>query len=914
MTEKNAWHIMDEEQIARKLESNLTSGLGRKQAIARAKKLNIRQPEALSPLFLPARCPFYKFFGKMFLDPIMILTLFVALIIFMFGEYLLGAAMIAIIVCNAACCAFANAKAYDVWQTMQLYSNPMVKVIRGGKLYTTDARNVVPGDIVVLTSGDVCPADVRLQKGSSLYVKQYTHVSKDHKKVELQYVHKNGDHTYLPRDEAFSPNLENIVYAGSVVEQGYARGIVVETGRNTYIGTIHGTVPGTEKAGEPDSIAFIRKYFVSFSTVQAILLVPLTIIMAITLRETHDFDECFMTALALCCTAIAEHVVALAGIVRATGIDLAATKKENASLAIVKNSRASDQLCQMTDLFLLDSSAISDGKHHLESVYAGGSIYNNRELVNKDVYQLASDLYLYRSATRPPDAPDRDRFDVGVYAPIDALIKHVGVDTAAIDLTKVSSHMTYSNDECHVYVKLKQGECEVLVSENESILRSCEYMMSGEEAKLFDENEYSALSTLCRIYRESGYKILLVANRKNGRVTLMGVLAFAQRTGYEFEACSRELLASGVRISVFMEQTSENMKILTDCGLVRDENNDVLTAARAEHEGLDLHVAYGSYRAYLGFSKEQIADLIERLHQRGNRIASYCVDHSMQPLHEMADLRITCDAMEYRSAKVSEALYEKMPVDGKSFSTRASQNTRRSSDVILRRAGSHGGGLHGILTGRKYAFAVNHNLANMVTYLITVQFFRLVLATVPAMFGTYTLSAVALMICGLIVDVAAVILFAFSMPSKSAVSCSYDIMRRLEKPIAYNTANVISACVSALTLWLGIALLQVFGVLNATECMGLSFTSTYLLQGAVFFITWREYSKEQNKGPLSKPMLIVLLCYVAILVLGMFVPGLNGLLGTVGIKPMILGMSLFAPVVYYVMYRVLSANGLNLHK
>jgi magnesium-transporting ATPase (P-type) len=329
---------------------------------------------------------------------------------------------------------------------------------------------------------------------------------------------------------------------------------------------------------------------------------------------------------------------------------------------------------------------------------------------------------------------------------------------------------------------------------------------------------------------------------------------------------------------------------------------------------LDLHVAYGSYRAYLGFTKEQIADLIERLHQRGNRIASYCVDHDMQSLHEMADLRISCDAMEYRSAKVAEAMYEKMPVDGKPFSTRASQNTRRSSDVILRRAGSHGGGLHGILTGRKYAFAVNHNLANMVTYLITVQFFRLILATVPALFGTYTLSAVALMICGLIVDAAAVMLFAFSMPSKSAVAGSYSIMRRLEKPIAYNTANVVSACVSALTLWLGIALLQVFGVLNAEECMGLSFVSAYLLQGAVFVITWREYTAHDKKQPLSKAMLIALLGYVAILVACMFVPGLNELVGTVNIQPMILGMSLFAPVIYYVLYRILSANGLNLHK
>ncbi len=914
MATGKSWHILNTDQIAAKLETNAVTGLTRKQAVSRAKKIRIRQPDAAKPLFLPPERPFYRFVGKMLLDPILLLTLLVAVIAFFFGHHALGAATVAIIACHIICCAFAGAKAADVWKTLQLYSNPMVKVIRGGKLYTTDARNIVPGDLVILTEGDICPADVRLEKGSQARVLQYLFKADQKELYTRVSVIKSGDRIYLSEQEVHNPDCDNIIYAGSVIEEGFAKGIVVETGLHTYIGAVNGTVPGTEDESESDSIQFIRRYFMRFSTFQAVLLVPLTIIMTVTMRQTLTFAECFLTALALCCTVIAEHLVYLASIVRATGIDAAATKKENAAVAIIKNSKASDSLCEMTDLLLLDSAAVCDGKYHLESVYAGGSIYNKQELLNQDVSRLAKDLYLYRTAPSAPERMGRDAFDAGLSAPIDALIKHVGVDTEALELTRLTSRISYSADTCEVYNRLKQGEYRVLLSCNVQILEYCTHMACGDHAKDFDDSEYVALSTLCRIYSESGYRILLVANQIDEAVTLMGVLAFGTRPGYGFHNCCEELINSGVRVSVFMPDNAQTMKILTDSELVRDELNDVLTASKAEQEGLALHVAYGSYRAYLGFSYEQISDLIDRLQSRGNRVASYCVDNQAQPLHEKSDLSITCDAIEYRSAKVAESLYDKMPLDGRPFSARASQNTRRTSDIVLRRAGNQGGGLHGILTGRKAAFAINHNLANMMTYLITVQFFRTVLVALPAVFGTYTLSTFALLILGLVMDVAAVMLFAFATPDQAAISAPYPILRRLEKPVAYNTANIASACVSAVVLWLGIALLQVFDVIDSTQCAGIGFIAAYLLQMTVFTVTLAEYTAKNKRGKPSPVLIGALIASLLLLVVCIIIPGFNSLTGCVGIAPISLLITPLAALIYFSLYQILSARGLNLHR
>lgn len=918
MNHSNAWHTMDTEQIATRLETNTATGLGRKQALKRKHTLQIRRPEATRALFLPAAKPMISYVGKMFLDPIVILGLFIAVVAFVFEQYLFGGAVAVLILRNCITCGIANARAAGVYEQLHLYSNPMTKVIRLGKLYTTDARSVVPGDLVVMNEGDICPADVRLEKGSSVTVLQYVY---DQSSGTLKTVvaEKTGNIVYSPDQDVHNPDMANVVYAGTVIQKGYARGIAVETGAYTYVGAMNGNVPGTQISADPESLIYTKKLFSRMMTLQAILLLPLTVVLSITLSGTMTIAECFLTALALSLTSVTDQIVSLGRSIVSTGIRSAAEAKENDATAIVKNHLASDRLCDMTDLFLLDSSAISDGKYHLESVYAGGAIFTDREFAdrgNRDVCALAGDLYLYRSATRPPESHAAEHFD-DVFAPsIDALIKHMGLDTTALTWNRKASYISWADGQAIAYNDISGNDYQIIVSQSEQLLSECTLMQSNDQNAAFDDSNHIALRTLCRIYRESGYRILLVAHKADGVITLMGVMAFAQRAGKGFADCCQELMDSGIRISAFMEYTPETIKILTECGLVRDENNDVLTATRAENEGLDLTVAYGSYRAYLGFSDHQIALLTESLKKRGNRIASYCVDSTKQQLHEMADLTITCDAVEYRSAKVAESLYERMPACGKPTSSRASQNTRRRSDVILRRASAKGGGLHGILTGRMSALTINHNLANLITYLLTVQVFRTVLVAVPALFATPTLKPMSILLCGLMLDPIFALLFSLIKPDKTSFACSYPIMRRLEKPLAYNTANVVSAAVSALVLWLGIAVLRVTDVFTTPEQgMALAFISTFLLQGTVFLLTKREYTK--NDGRDSKGGKINMLAavgYIIILAACICLPGLDGLTAGNGLNALGLILSPIASVVYYLLYRILSAKGLNLHK
>jgi dipeptide/tripeptide permease len=136
-------------------------------------------------------------------------------------------------------------------------------------------------------------------------------------------------------------------------------------------------------------------------------------------------------------------------------------------------------------------------------------------------------------------------------------------------------------------------------------------------------------------------------------------------------------------------------------------------------------------------------------------------------------------------------------------------------------------------------------------------------------------------------------------------------MRRLEKPITYNAANVISACVSALLTWLGFSLLQMFDLVQTNQSAGLGFVAAYLLQGVVFTITVHEY--HERKKP-SIPMLLSGATYILLFAACILLPGLNELTGGNTLSWITLLMSGFASAAYFITYCVLSKHGLNLHK
>ncbi len=168
------------------------------------------------------------------------------------------------------------------------------RVLRGGDTFEIDAHELVPGDILLLESGDKVPADSRLITSHDLEVDESALTG------ESLPVMKNPNRVL--DSDAFLGDRSNMVFAGTVIERGRGRGVVVTTGHKTELGHIATDVLTETSAKAPLLIRMER-----FTRRIAIVVVIAALFMsAIALARGMPLAEIFLLAVALAVSVIPE--------------------------------------------------------------------------------------------------------------------------------------------------------------------------------------------------------------------------------------------------------------------------------------------------------------------------------------------------------------------------------------------------------------------------------------------------------------------------------------------------------------------------------------------------------------------------------------------------------------------------------
>ena len=149
------------------------------------------------------------------------------------GEFAFGIAIIVIYLISLALSLAVYYLERRGMESMSDFFSPTARVIRGGKLYIADYRDIVPGDVIFVEKGDVIGCDARIIHSSDLCVTMK--LDKKNEKTLQKYA--NGA---ISENEIYAENMSNMLHAGSVVEQGSGRAIVVAVGKYTYLGAITG--------------------------------------------------------------------------------------------------------------------------------------------------------------------------------------------------------------------------------------------------------------------------------------------------------------------------------------------------------------------------------------------------------------------------------------------------------------------------------------------------------------------------------------------------------------------------------------------------------------------------------------------------------------------------------------------------
>ncbi len=159
------------------------------------------------------------------------------------GDWIEAVAIVAIIILNAVMGYVQEARAEDAMEALKQMAVPMVRVRRSGELMDVSSVDLVPGDRVLLETGNVVPADGRLIEASNLQVEEAALTG------ESEPVAKDAAEV-LTGNQALADRI-TMVFSGTIVTRGRAELVVTATGMSTELGRIASLIQGVGEDRTP---------------------------------------------------------------------------------------------------------------------------------------------------------------------------------------------------------------------------------------------------------------------------------------------------------------------------------------------------------------------------------------------------------------------------------------------------------------------------------------------------------------------------------------------------------------------------------------------------------------------------------------------------------------------------------------
>ncbi|MEE1012190.1 MAG: calcium-translocating P-type ATPase, PMCA-type [Acutalibacteraceae bacterium] len=302
------WHTLSAEKSASQLKSNLTDGLSEQAA----KNLLLKHGE--NRLGNKKKPSLIKQFLEQFKD-FCVIILFIACIISFAASLIEGnrdfvepVVILFIVMLNAAIGVFQERRAEKALEALQKMSAPDATVIRSNKIKKIPACNLVPGDVILLESGDMVPADARLIKSNSLLVQESALTG------ESEPCSKNADSVF--GKECAVADRKNMIYSSTTVLAGNCTALVTETGMDTQVGKIAHLL-ADEKA--PQTPLQIRLGKIGKALGIGALIIC-AFVFAIGILRKSGIMPSFMLSVSLAVAAIPEGLPAIVTIVLSMGV------------------------------------------------------------------------------------------------------------------------------------------------------------------------------------------------------------------------------------------------------------------------------------------------------------------------------------------------------------------------------------------------------------------------------------------------------------------------------------------------------------------------------------------------------------------------------------------------------------------
>ncbi len=359
---KKQWFQQEIGEVEKELQTDLKKGLSEEQVLQKREKYGLNELQAAKKKTLLQR--FIDQFKDFSIIVLIIAAIVSGIVGISEGEGITDTIIILIVVIvNAIIGVAQETKAEKSLEALQKLSDHVAKVIRGEQIQVVASKELVPGDIVVLDTGDYIPADLRIIEAINLKV-QESSLTGESVPVE------KGEKSIQDPETGIGDRI-NMLFSSSLVTYGRGKGIVVETGMNTEVGKIAGMINQTEKQETP----LQQKLNALGKTLGIVAIAICAIIFIIGLIQGKEAIHMFMTAVSLAVAAIPEGLVAVSTIVLAIGVQKMVKKH-----AIVKRLPAVETLGSSTVICSDKTGTLTQNKMTVQKIFFNNQMHDIEEV------------------------------------------------------------------------------------------------------------------------------------------------------------------------------------------------------------------------------------------------------------------------------------------------------------------------------------------------------------------------------------------------------------------------------------------------------------------------------------------------------------------------------------------------------
>lgn len=381
---KKQWHHTSEESLLKELNPHASHGLNKAEVNKRriqygSNTLTLKKQQG----------PILRFLKQFHQVLVYILLAAIAIKLYL-GSWLDAGVIFGVVLLNAIIGFIQENKALSALDALSKALITEANVLRSGEKQRINAQQLVPGDIVLLQSGDKVPADLRLLQSRELQVDESALTGES---IPVQK--KTG----LLKLETPLADRTNMLYSSTLVTYGTAKGIVVTTGDKTQIGQISQLINSTELLATP-----LTRKIKTFSHILLVVILTLAIItFGVGLWHGESWEYLFMASVVIAVAMIPEGLPAVMTITLAIGVARMAK-----SHAIIRHLPAVETLGSTTIICSDKTGTLTRNEmtvqqlwcahHHYHVTGTGytpeGNILQDKRLINITQNQTLSELLL----------------------------------------------------------------------------------------------------------------------------------------------------------------------------------------------------------------------------------------------------------------------------------------------------------------------------------------------------------------------------------------------------------------------------------------------------------------------------------------------------------------------------------------